>query len=91
MNIIREHVIKHWDTKDYLELFLPQFAKILSVKIQDDQLYMWVLVNDELPETQRKFIMARTGDPIEEDLRNLTFIDTHRHKGLVFHFFEILE
>ena len=67
---------------------LPDGAKILSVGEQDDEVYVWALVNPAIPaETPRRIRAYGTGHPIEDGER--VFIGTvQMQNGLVFHFFE---
>lgn len=73
---------------------LPQETQILSVQTQDDQQFMWVLVDTEVPKVNREFVVYRTGHEIPAELEEqLFFIGTFQLNGgmLVFHLFEILD
>lgn len=77
---------------DYVELKLPKGAKILSVAAQNDEPFLWALVNPNMPWETRLFRFAGTGHPITEPPERLQFISTFqmRHGSLIFHFFEII-
>ena len=81
----------HIRIDDYLEIDLPEQAKILTVDTQRGTPYMWVLCNPELPIITRKFKIAGTGHPIEEEPDNLNHIGTFQlyNGDLIFHVFEV--
>lgn len=76
---------------DYFQLDLPYGAEILSVQVQQEEVYLWALIDkkEDLIVT-RKFRLAGTGHLISEP--NLKFIGTFQSDNgyLVFHLFEIL-
>lgn len=69
---------------------LPDGAKILSVGEQDSRIYIWALVDANIPaETPRHIHGYGTGHPVPDSER--VFIGTvQMADGLVFHFFEEL-
>lgn len=70
------------------EILLPKDSTILSTAFQDDDLYIWVLVDPEKSTLIRKFQAFGTGHEIHVKIKN--FIGTaHESHGLVFHVFEI--
>ena len=74
-----------------LEILLPEGAKVLSVKEQDQEIVIYALVALEKPMEWRKFKIIGTGHPIEDgELDNYDFIDTAKlHNGkLMFHVFK---
>lgn len=77
---------------DRQEIQLPTGAQILKVEIQgdDEEAFMWALVDPDAELETRKFRLAGTGHLIEE--RNLHHIDTFQMLSgrLIWHFFEIL-
>ena len=70
--------------------YFPDGARILSVGEQDGDMFVWALVNSNIPaETPRRIKAYGTGHPIEDG--NRVFIGTvQMQNGLVFHFFEEL-
>ena len=69
---------------------LPDGARILSVGEQDSRIYIWALVDANIPaETPRHIHGYGTGHPVPDSER--VFISTvQMADGLVFHFFEEL-
>lgn len=79
--------------EDEFTLEIPSDAEFLSVKVQHNQVALWVLVNDENPTKTYKFRHAGTGHRIKYDKSQLKFIDTYfyvQDGSLVFHLFEVL-
>lgn len=76
---------------DNFELELPAGAKLLSFQSQSGTPVLWALVDSEALKEKRRFRLAGTGHPIEEDAERLVFIGTAQfHSGsLVFHLFEV--
>lgn len=74
---------------DAVTIKMPKFAKILSVGVQQESVFLWALVDTDKLEENRHFRIAGTGHPIEE--AHLTFLGTvFLMRGqLVFHIFEI--
>lgn len=70
------------------DLRLPVGAEILSAQVQNDTVYLWVMVDPLAPKEYRTFEMIGTGQALEEGTR--TFIDTVQMADgfLVFHIFE---
>lgn len=72
---------------------LPKDAKILTVQEQNNEPYLWALVDTEKEKETRHFRIAGTGHEIEKEITNqLDYINTFQLRGgsLVFHLFEIL-
>ena len=75
---------------DDIELEMPKGARILSFQSQRDHPCIWALVDMDTQEKEiRKFRMAGTGHPIEDD-SNYSFVGTAQMMGgnLVWHLFE---
>ena len=68
---------------------LPLGAQILSVGQQNDQMFLWALVNPDEQRTERRNLrVAGTGHELTE-VKELKFIGTvHIYGALVFHVFE---
>ena len=75
---------------DHFELELPIGAQILTVQTQYGVPCIWCLVNPNLSTEIRRFRMAGTGHPINEDF-TLIYIGTFQMSGgqLIFHLFEM--
>ena len=76
-------------TKVIQEVVLPLGAQILCIKMQNDELCMWALVDpDQTYNEVVKIRCAGTGHEITEDVE---YIDTVMLLGgeLVFHFFKV--
>ena len=69
---------------------LPDGAEILSIGEQDSRIYIWALVDANIPaKTPHSIVAYGTGHQIEDAGR--AFIGTvQMANGLVFHFFEEL-
>jgi hypothetical protein len=69
---------------------LPKGARMLSVGDQGGSVFLWALVNPELPTTNRKIRCIGTGHPIAKIDPDIRFLGTVMLLGgsLVFHFFE---
>ena len=77
-------------TKVIQEVVLPLGAQILCIKMQNDELCMWALVDpDQTCDEVVKIRCAGTGHMIEEDVED--YIDTVMllDGALVFHFFKV--
>ena len=77
-------------TKVIQEVVLPLGAQILCIKMQNDELCMWALVDpDQTYNEVVKIRCAGTGHAIEEDIE--CYIDTVMllDGELVFHFFKV--
>ena len=76
-------------TKVIQEVVLPQGAQILCIKMQNDELCMWALIDpDQTYNEVVKIRCAGTGHEITEDVE---YIDTVMllDGELVFHFFKV--
>lgn len=70
------------------DVVLPAFASVLSAGIQEDNIFIWVLVDDEEYPVTRQFVTYGTGWEIYED--DVSHIDTIFHGPFVWHVFEVL-
>ena len=69
---------------------MPHGAKILTVQVQGEQVFLWALCNSNAPKLKRTFAVIGTGHPIPEEAP-LSYIGTFqiREHALVFHVFEL--
>jgi len=80
------------DITDNQILRIPQGGEILSCQMQQDDMNLWVKIDDSAIEVDRHIKIIGTGHPIDERYRKqLVFIDTVQMSGgsLVWHVFEI--
>ena len=73
---------------DYPVVSMQKGARVLSVGVQHGQIQVWALVNPEAPKELRRFRIAGTGHPLEEELERLRFIGTVQMGDFVWHIFE---
>lgn len=67
---------------------LPLGSIFLSAQLQDDVLCTWVLVPvTELALRERRIFIFGTGNPLPDDVYNLTYIDTVQEGQFVWHVF----
>lgn len=71
------------------QINLPKNAKVLTVAVQNEEVFLWALVNPEEQEGEiRTFLSFGTGHDIPIDIQ-IDFIGTVFFKdGMVFHVFE---
>lgn len=77
---------------DYISVVLPKGADILHFDSQHQNQYfqIWALVDPDAPKEVRKFRIAGTGHPIEDDLKLRHIATAITLQGqLVFHLFEV--
>lgn len=76
----------------YTQLILDQYDEVLTVQLQDNVPYLWVLINVEgrEPRKLRAFVGAFTGEYIQLNPNDeLKYIATTQSKsGIVTHYFE---
>ena len=79
--------------EDYVEIDLPEGAKVLSFQCQREAPVIWALVDPGAPPQKRRFRFAGTGHSINEATENLSFIGTAQMASgaLICHLFEMLE
>ena len=75
---------------DEVRVKMPAFARVLSVGVQYEHLFVWALVDKDVPELHKTFRIAGTGHPIE-DVDKWNFIGTVQMASgqLIFHIFEL--
>lgn len=75
---------------DEVSVMMPRWAQVLSVGNQGEKLCVWARVDTDDELTPRKFRVAGTGHPLDDE-RTLDFLGTVQFYGgaLVFHVFEI--
>lgn len=81
-----------WPPKsDTFTISMPGRAMLLSVQMQGGAPMIWALVEPDAPVTERRFRIAGTGHPIEEEIRYClgTFQTPTEWGVLVFHVFEV--
>lgn len=81
--------IYKYKMKPNTTLELPRGAKVLTARVQDEEVFLWAKVNPDEKELEtRMFLGFGTGHDIDDELR-LDFIDTvFFQNGMVFHIFE---
>ena len=68
-------------------IHLPIGYKMLAVKIQNDRIFLWALVDNNNPIYHAYIRIFGTGNPIEDE-SNLEFIDTVEDSSFIWHIFE---
>lgn len=51
---------------DVISLEMPSQARVLHLEVVEDNVWMWALVDTELPTATRRFRIAGTGHPLDE-------------------------
>lgn len=76
-------------TKVIQEVVLPLGAQILCIKMQNDELYMWALVDPD--QTYNEVVKIRCAGTDHEITEDVEYIDTVMllDGELVFHFFKV--
>ena len=76
-------------TKVIQEVVLPLGAQILCIKMQNDELCMWALVDPD--QTYNEVVKIRCADTGHEITEDVEYIDTVMllDRELVFHFFKV--
>ena len=70
-----------------LQLSLPEGATVLSVQVQYGVPCLWVLCEESVPVTMRRFAIRRTGQNADW-LDGAKFIGTFQMGAFAFHLFE---
>lgn len=75
---------------DHPVVSMPKGAKVLSAGMQGGDLQIWALVDPEASKELRKFRVAGTGLPLEDEIASQRFIGTVQMMGgaLIWHIFE---
>jgi len=71
---------------DYQEIEMPEGAVILSIQNQYGNLQMWAKVDESRRLLTRRFRIIGTGNHFNDE--GLTYIDTVKQDGYVWHIFE---
>ena len=77
--------------EDEFELELPERAKILTFQAQNDEGFIWAIIDIGDRIIKVKFRMFGTGHPIREEIDELEYIGTIQiyNGGLVWHLFRV--
>lgn len=67
-------------------LYLPQGAQPLFVNVQEDQVWMWALIDPEAPDVPRKLFVIDTGRIIA-NIDTMSYIGSVLYRQLVWHIF----
>lgn len=70
-------------------LMIPEGAEILTVQLQNQQPYLWAVVNPEHETELRKFEIHGTGNPIAA-FAERRYVATFQQPPFVWHVFERL-
>lgn len=72
---------------------LPENAEVLCIKLQNNQPFIWVLLNDSEPVIERFFGLFVTGENIRGNFKIKDYIGTvlMQQDSFVFHLFELYE
>lgn len=74
---------------DYISLYLPTGAEVLTCGVQFGEPVLWALIDeDEEVQVLRTFRIAGTGHEIDEDV--LDYVGMLKIEALIFHVFEVL-
>jgi len=74
--------------KDTFNLELPAHSKILSLQLQNEKPYIWVLHDENKVLKHRYFTIVGTGHEIEYHPDVMIYIGTIQMGSLVWHLFE---
>ena len=75
------------EVRECQQITMPQGAKILTLQIQNDELFLWAEVDTHEPRELREFVMHGTGQgPTTFD--DLVYIATIQSGPYVWHFYE---
>lgn len=67
---------------------MPRGAKVLSVALQNDGVYLWAVVAPGQPEVPRPFAVVGTGESMDNAV-DAKFIGTVMRRSHVWHIFEL--
>jgi hypothetical protein len=75
---------------DVAHVAMPEEAQILTVQTQDDQPFIWALVDADAEPEERTFFIVGTGNPFP-DYADYDYIGTFQQANglLVWHLFEL--
>lgn len=90
MQVVHKYIIS---LVEYGIVFLPKFAKILSIQYQGNDLCLWALVDPSNSLEKRVFQVLVTGEELKSGpFETWSHLATcqHEHSGTVVHIFEIV-
>ncbi len=70
------------------QIMLPSDAKVLKIDLQNNDPYMWILLDTNKSTLPKTFRVYGTGQTINAE--GLRYIDTFQQDGFVWHVFEEL-
>jgi len=76
------------ELKGVQNLSLPCGSEVLHVAIQNQEIFLWALVDTSMPSERREIEMIGTGNEIPDEERK--YISTVVHNDLVWHVFELV-
>ena len=76
---------------DEFFLQLTLFAEILTVQMQKSEPMLWVLLNPDEPNWERKFNLYGTGMTISADAHNYIGSFQMLNGALIYHLFEVVD
>jgi hypothetical protein len=71
------------EIKDHQTLEMPANAELLCVQVQNNDIYLWALVNMNMPPRDIIIAVYGTGNPINGEFGN--YIGTCQLNGFVWH------
>lgn len=84
----RESIIYKYKLTDSQQIILIKgFQKVLSTKIVDDKICVWVLLDPNGKPKNVKFYICGTGNSLPKDITMCTFIDTLKDGSFFWHLF----
>lgn len=72
----------------FQEVDMPAGGVCLTAQIQNEDPYLWALVDPEAPTIKRRIHIYGTGHPVEGHIHRYISTFQMRDGGLVFHVFE---
>lgn len=84
-----KHIYKYkLGISDYREIKMPKNAQVLTVKNQNNDIFIWAIVNPLEDEEVRSFMVFGTGNDYDLSNSNIVYIDTVIINQFVWHVFE---
>ena len=68
---------------------IDAFAQILSFQVQNNEAFIWALVDTNSSKVPYRFAIIGTGNPFIYDLSRSKFIGTLQFEDFVWHLFQI--
>jgi len=86
--------MKIWKYKlqitDIQEIEIPEFSRILTAQVQNDELQLWAAVNEKFQTYRQKIALYGTGHEIQRNFPGRYISTVQLHKGeVVFHVFAL--